>query len=99
MPSFRRPYARQTDALMRAVTGVLFRGHCIRRRFRLPIPSPLSFVITCPATLTSRLPIVIRFFLHSAAYLCSELSSVAYWMAPNMQALRPVQKNREPAVS
>ena len=83
-------------SFMRIVIDFLFRWRCSRRHFSLPIPPPLSLVITCRTALSSRIPIFIRFFIHSAACLCSELSSVAYWMAPNTQALRPLRKIGNP---
>ncbi len=96
MPSFMRPSAGQTDALMRIVTGVLFRWHCTLRRFSLPISPPRSFVIACPRPLISRTLVLGGCFIRSAACLWGELRAPASWMAPNTHALRPVRKMGNP---
>lgn len=40
MPSFMRPYASQTYALMRIVTGFLFLWHGTQKLLSVPMPPP-----------------------------------------------------------
>ena len=103
MPSFMRPYASQTYALMRIVTGFLFLWHGTQKLLSVPMPPPPQippFVITIagPIELIGGALVMIGLFTGWAAFLCSGLMACAYWMAHGTQALLPIQNMGELAV-
>lgn len=100
MPSFMRPYASQTYALMRIVTGFLFLWHGTQKLLSLPMPPPQplpSFIIAIagPIELIGGTLVMIGLFTGWAAFLCSGLMAAAYWMAHGTHALLPIQNMGE----
>lgn len=100
MPSFMRPFASQTYALMRIVTGFLFLWHGTQKLLSVPVPPPPqlpAFVITIagPIEFLGGALVMIGLFTGWAAFLCSGLMAAAYWMAHGTQALLPIQNMGE----
>src|SRR4029079_15411685 len=93
MPSFMRPYAAQTYAAMRIVTGFLFLWHGTQKLFSVPMPPPQlpSFVIAIagPIELIGATLVMIGFFTGWAAFLCSGLMAFAYWVVHRAQGTVP----------
>lgn len=103
MPSFMRPYATHTYAMLRIVTGFLFLWHGTQKLLSVPMPPPPqipSFVIAIagPIELIGGTLVMIGLFTGWAAFLCSGLMAFAYWMAHGTQALLPIQNMGELAV-
>ena len=103
MPSFMRPYASQTYALMRIVTGFLFLWHGTQKLLSVPMPPPpqippFAIAIAGPIELVGGALVMIGLFTGWAAFLCSGLMACAYWMAHGTQALLPIQNMGELAV-
>ena len=100
MAAFMRPFATQTYALMRIVTGFLFLWHGTQKLFEVPMPPPAqlpSFVIAIagPIELVGGTLVLIGLFTGWAAFLCSGLMAFAYWMAHGLQAPLPIQNMGE----
>lgn len=99
MPSFMQAYAPQTYALMRIVTGFLFLWHGTQKLLSVPMPPPQvpSFVLAIagPIELVGGALVMIGFFAGWAAFLCSGLMAIAYWMGHGTQALLPIQNMGE----
>jgi len=96
MATFMRPYAAQTYALMRIVTGFLFLWHGTQKLLSIPSPPPPqvpSFVIAIagPIELIGGTLVMIGLFTGWAAFLCSGLVAFAYSMGHGMNALLPIQ--------
>jgi len=103
MPSFMKPYGPQTYALLRIVTGFLFVWHGTQKLLGIPVPMPdgvPSFIvyIAGPIELVGGLLVLIGLWTGWAAFFCSGLMAVAYWMAHGTQALLPLMNKGELAV-
>lgn len=100
MPSFMRPYAAHAYALMRIVTGFLFLWHGTQKLLSVPVPPPPqlpAFVVAVagPVELLGGTLVMIGLFAGWAAFVCSGLMAVAYWMVHGTQALLPIQNMGE----
>lgn len=100
MPSFMRPYATHTYAMLRIVTGFLFLWHGTQKLLSVPMPPPPQvppFVIAVAGLieLIGGILVMIGLFTGWAAFLCSGLMACAYWMAHGTQALLPIQNMGE----
>jgi len=94
---------RQAYALMRIVVGFLFLWHGAQKLFSFPMPMPPgvpAFItyIAGPIELIGGALVMIGLFTRWAAFLCSGLMAVAYWMAHGTKALLPIQNGGELAV-
>lgn len=99
---FMKAFTAQTYALMRIVVGFLFLWHGTQKLFAFPVPPPPlpSFIIYIagPIELVGGLLVCIGLFTRWAAFLCSGLMAVAYWMVHGTQALLPIANRGELAV-
>jgi putative oxidoreductase len=99
MASFLRSYQSQTYALLRIVAGFLFLWHGTQKLFSVPMPPPPvpSFVVYIggPIELIGGLLVMIGLFAGWAAFICSGMMAVAYWMVHGPQALLPLQNGGE----
>lgn len=87
---------RQAYALMRIVVGFLFLWHGVQKLFDFPSPMPAgvpAFVIYIagPIELVGGALVMIGLLTRWAAFLCSGLMAVAYWMGHGTKALLPIQ--------
>ncbi|MBI5365396.1 MAG: DoxX family protein [Planctomycetes bacterium] len=102
MPAFMKAYAPQTYALLRMVTGFLYLWHGLQKVFGFPDagkgggPGFVTY-IAGPIELVGGLFVLLGLFTRPAAFLCSGLMAVAYWMAHGTQALLPIQNRGESA--
>jgi putative oxidoreductase len=85
MPSFMHAYTAQAYALMRIATGFLFLWHGTQKLFGFPgtphqVPPFIAYVAG-PIELIGGSLVMIGLFAGWAAFLCSGLMAVAYWMA------------------
>lgn len=75
----------QTYALMRMVTGFLFLWHGTQKLFGFPLPAPPAppFIIYIAGSieLVGGALVMLGLFTRPAAFLCSGLMALAYWMA------------------
>ncbi|MBI3620691.1 MAG: DoxX family protein [Nitrospirae bacterium] len=92
----------QTYAAMRMVVGFLFLWHGVQKLFSFPpspegMPPPPEFVIYIagPIELIGGALVMIGLFTRYAAFLCSGLMAVAYWMVHGQKALLPIQNGGE----
>lgn len=100
MAAFMKPYAPQTYALLRIVSGLLFLWHGTHKLFSFPIPAPEgipAFVtyIASPIELVGGALVMIGLMTRWAAFLCSGLMAAAYWMAHGTKALFPIANGGE----
>jgi len=99
MPTFMQPFAQQTYAMMRIVTGLLFLWHGTQKLFAFPLPPPPvpAFVIYIagPIELVGGFLVMVGLYAGWAAFLCSGLMAFAYWMVHGLQALFPIQNGGE----
>jgi putative oxidoreductase len=104
MAEFMRPFEAQTYAALRIVTGFLFFWHGSQKLFVFP---PSEHAGGAPAFITygagsieliGGLLVMLGLFTRWAAFVCSGLMAVAYWMAHGRNALLPIQNMGELAV-
>ncbi len=100
MSTFTSFFNAQAYALMRIVVGFLFMWHGTQKLFNFPIPAregTPAFVIYIagPIEFVGGALVMIGLFTGVAAFLCSGLMAVAYWMVHGTQALFPIQNNGE----
>ena len=98
MAGFMRHYTGQTYALMRIVIGFLFLWHGSQKILGFPPPppeleqAPAAIVwISGLVELIGGLFVMVGLFTRAAAFLCSGLMGVAYWMAHGFNAPLPIQ--------
>ena len=103
MARFMKDFEGETYALMRMVTGFLFLWHGSNKLLGFPPPPPPAeapaFVIWAGGAieLIGGALVMIGLQTRWAAFLCSGMMAVAYWMAHGMNALLPIQNQGEPA--
>jgi len=103
MAAFLAPYAPQTYAALRIVTGLLFLWHGTQKLFGFPMPMPSADVpafivyVAGPIELFGGLLVMIGLLTRWAAFLCSGLMAAAYWMAHGTKALFPIENGGEMA--
>src|SRR5215510_8979879 len=100
MATFMRPYAAQTYALMRIVTGFLFLWHGAQKLLSIPTPPPpqlppFVMAIAGPIELIGGTLVMIGLFTRWAAFLCSGLMGFAYWMAHGPKHIFPLLNGGE----
>ena len=99
MPTFIQPFAQQTYAMMRIVTGLLFLWHGTQKLFAFPLPPPpvppFVIYIAGPIELVGGFLVMVGLYAGWAAFLCSGLMAFAYWMVHGTQALFPIQNSGE----
>jgi putative oxidoreductase len=103
MASFLRPFESQVYAAFRIVTGLLFLWHGTQKLFGFPeaMPSgvpPFITYVAGPIELFGGILVMIGLFTSWAAFLCSGLMAVAYWMAHGLNGLLPLVNKGELAV-
>ncbi len=97
---FMQSFSAQTYALMRMVTGFLFLWHGTQKLFSFPVAMPMelpAFVIYVagPIELVGGFLVMIGLMTRWAAFLCSGLMAVAYWMAHGTQGVFPLTNGGE----
>ena len=100
MPSFLQGFHAHAYALMRIVAGFLFVCHGASKLFEFPMPRPegippVVIYIAGPIELVGGLLVMIGLFAGWAAFVCSGLMAMAYWMVHGTQALFPIQNHGE----
>ena len=93
----------QVYALFRIVFGFLFLWHGMSKLFGYPMPMPPgvpAFVTWVGGSIEffGGALVMIGLFTRPAAFLCSGMMAVAYWMAHGTKALLPIVNKGEPAV-
>jgi putative oxidoreductase len=97
---FMQSFSTQTYALMRMVTGFLFLWHGTQKLFSFPVAMPMevpAFVIYIagPIELVGGFLVMVGLLTRWAAFLCSGLMAVAYWMAHVTQGIFPLTNGGE----
>ena len=97
---FMQSFSAQTYALMRIFTGLLFLWHGTQKLFGFPAPMPFEapgFIVYVagPIELIGGTMVMAGLFTRWAAFLCSGLMAVAYWMAHGMKAFFPLENGGE----
>jgi putative oxidoreductase len=100
MLTFMKSLDSQTYALMRLVAGLLFLWHGAQKLLGFPAPLPdgvPAFIIygAGPLELIGGILVMIGLFTRWAAFVCSGLMAVAYWMAHGTKALFPIVNQGE----
>jgi len=99
MPPFMQAFHAQAYALMRIVVGFLFLWHGTQKLLGFPLPPPPvpPFVINIagPIELVGGLLVMIGLFAGWAAFPCSVLMALAYWIVHGTRALFPIQNSGE----
>ncbi|MCL4684306.1 DoxX family protein [Myxococcota bacterium] len=95
MATFLQPYASQSYALLRIVTGLLFLWHGMQKLFGFPAPAmegTPAFVtfVAGPIELVGGVLVMIGLLTRWAAFLCSGLMAAAYWTAHGINAPFPL---------
>jgi putative oxidoreductase len=96
MPAFMRRFDSQAYAALRIVAGLLFLWHGTQKLFGFPVPMPgeaPAFVVYVGGgiELVGGLLVMIGLLTRWAAFLCSGMMAVAYWMAHGTKGLFPLQ--------
>lgn len=87
-------------ALLRIVSGLLFLFHGTQKLFSFPIEfpyGPLSPVMTAASIIevVGGALIIAGFLTRPAAFICSGMAAVAYWMAHGTKDLFPIANGGE----
>ena len=103
MEHFMKRYDAQVYALLRIVTGFMFLWHGSQKLLGFPGEAPTgapAFIlyVAGPIELIGGILILIGLFTRWAAFLCSGLMAVAYWLAHGTQAFLPLLNGGELAV-
>lgn len=97
--NFLDKYQEPAYALLRIVAGLLFLGHGLQKFFGFPVefPYPLNPMLMAAGgiELVGGALIVLGLFTRPAAFVCSGMSAVGYWMAHGMQGLFPIANGGE----
>ncbi len=96
MPPFMQAFHAQVYALMRIVAGFLLLCHGASKLFGYPVPPPpqvpaIVLYIAGPTELVGGFLVMLGLFAGWAAFLCSVLMAMAYWMVHGTQALFPIE--------
>jgi len=95
-------FERETYALLRIVTGLLFLWHGTQKLIGFPkaVPEAPAYIlyVAGPIELVGGVLVMIGLFTKPAAFLCSGLMAAAYWMAHGTKALFPLNNGGELAV-
>lgn len=96
---FMKDYGEQTYAVLRIIAGFLFFFHGTQKLVGFPLPAPEApaFIIYGAGIieLVGGILVMIGFYTRWAAFVCSGLMAVAYWMAHGTQALFPIANQGE----
>jgi putative oxidoreductase len=100
MAEFMRRYDDETYAALRIVTGFLFLWHGAQKLFGFPeeVPAgapPFVLYVAGPIELLGGVLILLGCFTRWAAFVCSGLMAVAYWMAHGTRDLLPLSNGGE----
>jgi len=93
-------YQEHTYALLRIVSGFLFFCHGSQKLLNFPTDypyaplNPLTFAAGGIELIGGAL-IIVGFFTRPAAFICSGMSAVAYWMVHGLQSPFPIANNGE----
>jgi putative oxidoreductase len=103
MAKFMEPLSGYTYALLRIVTGLLFMFHGSQKLLGWPLepmaglPAFVTYVAG-PIELIGGTLVAIGLLTRWAAFLCSGLMAVAYWLAHGSKALYPILNGGELAL-
>ena len=99
MASFMRRFGGETHALMRIMAGLLLLWHGSQKLFGYPQapPDAPAFVIYVAGSieLVGGILVAIGLFTRQAAFVCSGLMAVAYWMVHGSKHLFPLLNGGE----
>ena len=100
MPPFVQGLHAHAYALMRIVAGFLFLSHGASKLFAFPMPPPegippVVIYLAGPIELVGGLLVMIGLFAGWAAFPCSVLMALAYWIVHGTRALFPIQNSGE----
>ena len=93
-------FQEQSYALLRIVSGFLFLCHGSQKLFNFPIEFPYGPLNSMTGAagvieLVGGALIIIGLFTRPAAFICSGMSAVAYWMAHGTQSIFPIANGGE----
>ena len=103
MAKFMAPLSNYTYALLRIFTGLLFMFHGSQKLLGWPVeptaglPAFITYVAG-PIELIGGALVAIGLLTRWAAFLCSGLMAVAYWLAHGSKAFFPIMNGGELAV-
>jgi putative oxidoreductase len=99
MATFMRRFDRETYALLRIVSGLLFMWHGASKLFGFPkeaSEAPAFIVyVAGPIELVGGLLVCLGLFTRWSAFFCSGLMAAAYWMAHGTKHLFPLVNGGE----
>lgn len=102
MPPFMREIHAQAYALMRIVAGFLFLSHGASKLFEFPMSPPpeippIITYVAGPIELVCGFLVMVGLFAGWAAFPCSVLMALAYWIVHGTRALFPIANSGEMA--
>jgi putative oxidoreductase len=99
MPTFMQAFHAQAYALMRIMVGFLILWHGTEKLFAFPVPPrqapPFMLDIAGSIDLVGGVLVMVGLFAGWAAFFCSGLKALTYWMFHGTQALLPIQNGGE----
>ena len=99
---FMREIHAEAYALMRIIAGFLLVCHGASKLFDFPMPPPeippMVTYIAGPIELVCGFLVMVGLFADWAAFPCSVLMALAYWIVHGTRALFPIQNSGEMAV-
>lgn len=99
MMSFLDRFQEQTYALLRIMSGAMFLGHGVQKFFNFPVdfPYPLNPMTMAAGAieLAGGALVIVGLFTRPAAFICSGMAAVGYWMVHGVNGFFPIANGGE----
>lgn len=99
MMSFLDRFQEQTYALLRIMSGAMFLGHGVQKFFNFPVdfPYPLNPMTMAAGAieLVGGALVIVGLFTRPAAFICSGMAAVGYWMVHGVNGFFPIANGGE----
>ncbi len=99
MMSFLDRFQEPAYALLRIMAGAMFMGHGVQKFFNFPVefPWPLNPMTTGAAAieLVGGALVIVGLFTRPAAFICSGMAAVGYWMVHGVNGFFPIANGGE----
>ena len=99
MMNFLDRFQEPAYALLRIVSGAMFLGHGVQKFFNFPVEYPWSLNPMTTAAgaieLVGGALLIVGLFTRPAAFICSGMAAVGYWMVHGVNGFFPIANGGE----